>query len=79
MVNFFRGVLLSTVDFKCHCREEGMERDHKDQLGNGEGGGRMGRRESGRKERNRLGRGSRNKGEGRTVLAKVNVMTEAQQ
>ena len=48
-----------------------MERDHKDQCGNGEG--------EGRKERNRLGRGGRKKGGGRTVLAKVNVMTEVYQ
>ena len=74
VVNFFKGVLLSTVDFKCHCREEGMERDHKDQLGNGEGW------EGGSQEgRRRTWRGGRKKGGGRTILAKVNVMTEAQQ
>ena len=60
MVNFFKGVFLSTVNFKRHfLQRRGMERDHKDQINGrgeregGEGGGRMERRERGRKERNR--------------------------
>ena len=60
MTSLWGGASCMTLMFSCQqwisnvtsCREEGMERDHKDQLGNGEREGRIGRREWGRKERN---------------------------